>query len=342
MSATAAPILSVETLKIDYASERGTVHAVDRGTFSVPKGRVVGLVGESGCGKTTLARAITGVMSRNASVISGAIRFEGRDLVAMPERERKELLWRRIAFVPQSAMNALDPVYRVRSQIGEVLRARGGYAARDVEARIAALFKMVGLDPGRAGDYPHQFSGGMRQRVGIALALALDPPLLIADEPVTALDVIVQRQVLDTLRELQARLSLSVVLVTHDISVVAYICDRVVVMYAGQVVEEGKAAEVLERPVHPYTMGLTNAFPDLARAKDDLVPIGGAPPDLRHPPKGCRFAARCPFAEARCQDGDPPLSPVGEDHRAACWRAGEAATLRMQAREARRWATSSV
>ena len=335
-------ILQLDDLKIDYTTETGPVRAVDRGTFEVPRGEIVGLVGESGCGKTTLARAITGVMARNARVTSGAITFEGRNLTTASERARRDVLWREIAFVPQSAMNALDPVYRVAAQIREVLVERGDYKRRDVAPRIDALFRMVGLDPGRQHDYPHQFSGGMRQRVGIALALALDPKLLIADEPVTALDVIVQRQVLDTLRDLQKRLGISVIIVTHDISVVAYICDRIVVMYAGQVVEAGPVAEVLERPFHPYTMGLTNAFPDLARASDQLVPIPGHPPDLRDPPTGCRFAARCPFALDRCRTQDPPLAMVGPDHAASCWRADAVVDLRRQAKEAGTWAPSST
>jgi peptide/nickel transport system ATP-binding protein len=201
---------------------------------------------------------------------------------------------------------------------------------------------MVGLDPRRQRDFPHQFSGGMRQRVGIALALALQPKLVIADEPVTALDVIVQRQILDTLVDLQKRFALSFILVTHDISVVAYVCDRIVVMYAGQVIEEGSAAEVLERPFHPYTMGLTNAFPDLARVADQLVPIPGSPPDLREAQTGCRFAPRCPFAVARCRSDDPPLRPVADDHLASCWRASDAEGLRVEAREATTWSLSSV
>jgi peptide/nickel transport system ATP-binding protein len=342
VSQPSAPILSLDGLVIDYATERGIVRAVDRGTFHVPRGEIVGLVGESGCGKTTLARAVTGVMARNACVPLGSIQFEGRDLVRASEAERRNVLWREIAFVPQSAMNALDPVYRVSAQIREVLVERGGYRKADVPKRIEALFRMVGLDPGRQHDYPHQFSGGMRQRVGIALALALDPKLLIADEPVTALDVIVQRQVLDTLRDLQKRLGISVILVTHDISVVAYICDRIVVMYAGQVVESGRVAEVLEQPFHPYTMGLTNAFPDLARASDQLVPIPGSPPDLRSPPPGCRFAARCPFALDQCRTTDPPLTAVGTDHFASCWRADRVAELRLKAREAGTWAPLST
>jgi peptide/nickel transport system ATP-binding protein len=335
-------ILQLDDLAIDYQTEAGTVRAVERGSFAVPRGEIVGLVGESGCGKTTLARAVTGVMARNATVSSGKILFEGRDLVTASAADKRNVLWREIAFVPQSAMNALDPVYRVSTQIREVLLDRGNYKRADVAPRIEALFRMVGLDPGRQHDYPHQFSGGMRQRVGIALALALDPKLLIADEPVTALDVIVQRQVLDTLRDLQKRLGVSVILVTHDISVVAYICDRVVVMYAGQVVEAGPVAEVLERPFHPYTMGLMNAFPDLARARDQLVPIPGNPPDLRYPPDGCRFADRCPFALPLCRSADPPLASVGGDHMASCCRTDVVAELRSKAREASVWAPLST
>ena len=182
----------------------------------------------------------------------------------------------------------------------------------------------------------------MRQRVSIALALALQPKLLIADEPVTALDVIVQRQVLDTLLDLQQRFALSLILVTHDISVVAYVCDLIVVMYAGQIVEAGHAGEVLERPFHPYTMGLTNAFPDLTRPSDQLVPIPGSPPDLRREQVGCRFTERCPFALARCHNEDPPLIAVGDDHQASCWRASDAPALRLHSREARTWSHSSA
>jgi peptide/nickel transport system ATP-binding protein len=199
------------------------------------------------------------------------------------------------------------------------------------------LFGWVGIEPGRLGDYPHQFSGGMRQRVAIALALALNPRLVIADEPVTALDVIVQRQILDQLRDLQARLGLSVILVTHDISVVAYVCDRVVVMYAGRVAEAGPMAATLTEPAHPYTMGLRNAFPDLAGAAGVLTPIEGAPPNLMHPPPGCRFAPRCPFAQDRCRDSDPSATPVGPGHAAACHRAAEAAALRVLAEQSETW-----
>ncbi len=330
-------LLRVRDLSVDYFAGRGRVRAVEGVSFDVPQGAVVGVVGESGCGKTTAVRAVTRVMPPAARVGGGEILFEGRDLLKLSDRDMRKLLWREIAYVPQSAMNALDPVWRVGDQIVEVLRDRGGMGRAEADARSAELFAMVGLEARRLRDYPHQFSGGMRQRASIALALALSPKLVIADEPVTALDVIIQRQVLDVFAELQRRLGLSVILVTHDISVVAYLCDRIVVMYAGQVVEQGPVAEVLARPCHPYTMGLYNAFPDLEGAARELTPIEGAPPDLLDPPEGCRFRARCPFAQAACAAPQNPTA-VGPDHMAACRRSGEAVALRAQAGRTETWA----
>jgi peptide/nickel transport system ATP-binding protein len=335
-------LLGVRGLAIDYATKGGTLHAVSRGTLDVGAAEVVGLVGESGCGKTTLARALTGIVPRNATFMGGEIVFEGRDVLNGPAGAWRDLLWRKISFVPQSSMNALDPVYRVGSQMTEVLRLRGGMGRAEAATRSEELFAMVGLDPRRASEYPHQFSGGMRQRAAIAMALALHPALVIADEPVTALDVIVQRQVLDTLRDLQSRLGVSVLLVTHDISVVAYVCDRVVVMYAGEVIESGTTHAVLEAPRHPYTMGLTNAFPDLERAGGTLAPIAGAPPDLRAPPPGCRFAPRCPFAQARCRAEVPPLTSDAGGHASACWRSDEAAALAETAKDPFTWTLMST
>jgi len=279
------------------------------------------------------------VIARNARITGGHAFFEGRDLMALSQRQVNALRWRDIAFVPQSAMNSLDPVYRVEDQLLEVLCQRGGMSTHKARDRARELFDMVGIGPRRLRDFPHQFSGGMRQRVAIALALALNPKLVIADEPVTALDVIVQRQILDVLKELQQKLGISVILVTHDVSVVAYVCDQVVVMYAGQVVESGPTDLVLTAPFHPYTMGLYNAFPDLAEAVDTLTPIDGHPPDLRSPPPGCRFAPRCPFAIPACTQGAVPLQTVAPSHEAACIRAAEAAELRQRAREPGTWQT---
>jgi peptide/nickel transport system ATP-binding protein len=335
-------LLSVSGLRVHYQSSAGSVRAVDGADLDVPAGSIVGLVGESGCGKSTLGRAVMGVLPSTGRITGGSIAFEGRDLLTLPDRERRALRWRRMSFVPQTAMNALDPVQRLRTQMLEVLCARGGLSRATALARAEALMRLVGLDPSRLSDYPHQFSGGMRQRASIALALALEPALVIADEPVTALDVIVQRQVLDVLRDLQHRLNLAMILVTHDMAVVAYACDRVAVMYAGQVVESGPVAAVLQAPFHPYTMGLSHAFPDLRDKAMALVPIDGAPPSLLSPPPGCRFAQRCPFAEHACRDAAPPLQAVAPDHLAACWRSGSAADLRQRARRPETWAPETA
>jgi peptide/nickel transport system ATP-binding protein len=331
------PLLSVKDLRVSYQVGRNFVHAVDGASFDIPRGSITGLVGESGCGKTTVARALTRVIAENAAITGGQILFDGKDLAKIPEKEMNALRWRDIAFIPQSAMNSLDPVYTVEYQLDEVLRRRGGLNRKQSRARSEELFEMVGIDANRLNDYPHQFSGGMRQRVAIALALALDPKLIIADEPVTALDVIVQRQILDQLKELQTRLGVSVILVTHDISVVAYICDRTVVMYAGKVAESGTMQAALTAPSHPYTMGLRNAFPDLQGAASGiLTPIEGAPPNLANPPAGCRFKPRCPFALDICGT-EPPVIDVAPDHPVLCHRANESAALRIESAKTETW-----
>jgi peptide/nickel transport system ATP-binding protein len=329
-------LLSVRDLRVSYRAAAGDAHAVDGVSFDVRQAEMVGIVGESGCGKTTAARALTGVMAGNARITAGTIEFTGGNILNYTAEEKRALRWREIAFVPQSAMNSLDPVYRVEAQMREVLR-RGGVRGRPARERVIELLGMVGLNADVLRLFPHQLSGGMRQRVAIAMALALNPLLVVADEPVTALDVIVQREVLDTLRDLQRRLRLAVIMITHDISVVAYCCDSIVVMYAGQVVESGPSAEVLGTPLHPYTMGLCNAFPDLERAANLLVPILGSPPDLLDMPAGCRFAPRCPFEMDRCTRETPPLTELNTGHKAACWRANEAPELRARAIEASTW-----
>lgn len=331
-------LLEVRDLQIAYTVGNKELEAVSGANFDIPRGRIVGLVGESGCGKSTMARSITRVLADNARISGGRMLFDGTDLVSLTPRRMNQLRWREIAFVPQSAMNSLDPVYTVAYQLAEVLKGRGGLRGRQVRERSQQLFEMVGIDPARLSDFPHQFSGGMRQRVAIALALALDPKLIIADEPVTALDVIVQRQILDQFIELQRRLNLSLILVTHDVSVVAYACDRTIVMYAGKVVESGDTRDLIGQPAHPYTMGLKNAFPDVKHENVDVLSsIKGSPPSLLDPPVGCRFADRCPFVVPLCREQDPPLTEVSAGHFAACHRSAEASRLRLEAATHETW-----
>ena len=331
------PILSIRDLKVDYETQDGTVQAVDNVSLDVVEGQHLGLIGESGCGKTTLLKAIVQVLPRNGSIPSGEIIFKGRDLLSLPAAEMRELRWREIATVPQASMDSLNPVQRVGSQLMKLLTVRGGYDRAAARRRAVDLFDLVGLDTGRLMHYPHEFSGGMKQRAVIAMALALQPSLLIADEPVTALDVIVQHQILEVLRNLQEELNLTVMLITHDISVVAQICDSVSVMYAGQIVEQAAAKPFFHSPAHPYSLGLQQAFPNLVRPRDVLVSIEGYPPDLRHPPKGCRFAERCPFVQDACHETDPQLEAIGDGRAAACLRSSEMDRLRAKAEDPTLW-----
>lgn len=334
-----APLLDVRDLAVHYATRRGVMKAVDGVSFSLEAGRQLGLIGESGCGKTTAGRAMLRVLPRNGRIAGGEIRFQGKDLVAMPDDEMRNLRWREISMVPQSSMDSLDPVYRVGDQLREILTKRGGLGRTEANERAVALFALVGLARDRLNNYPHEFSGGMRQRAVIAMALALDPDLVIADEPVTALDVIVQNQVLRTFRELQERLNLSVIMITHDISVVAETCDEVAVMYAGKIVERATVERFFHQPFHPYTLGLQNAYPSLINPNRTLISIEGYPPDLVNPPQGCRFNTRCPFAIERCFVEEPPLIEVAPRHQAACHRWQEVEALRAKAQEANTWQT---
>ena len=335
-------ILSIRDLKVNYATQDGTVQAVDGVDLDLEEGQHLGLIGESGCGKTTLLKAIVQVLPRNGHIVSGEIKFQGMDLLKLPPAEMRQLRWREIATIPQASMDSLNPVQRVGSQLTKLLRVRGGYRKKAARKRAVDLFDMVGLDTERLMHYPHEFSGGMKQRAVIAMALALEPSLLIADEPVTALDVIVQHQILEVLRELERELNLTVMLITHDISVVAQVCDSVSVMYAGRIVEEARSEPFFASPAHAYSLGLQQAFPNLARPRDVLVSIEGYPPDLREPPSGCRFAERCPFAQDDCHETDPQLEAVGDGRVAACLRSSEMDALRIQAEDPTLWQNVEV
>jgi peptide/nickel transport system ATP-binding protein len=337
----AVPLLDVRNLEVHYATRRGVMRAVDDISFTLEAGRHLGLIGESGCGKTTAGRAMLRVLPRNGRIAGGEIRFQGHDLVSLRDDDMRRLRWREISMVPQSSMDSLDPVYCVGDQLREILVRRGGLARGEAEERAVALFALVGLARDRLNNYPHEFSGGMRQRAVIATALALDPDLVIADEPVTALDVIVQNQVLRTFRDLQERLNLSVIMITHDISVVAETCDDVAVMYAGKIVERATVERFFHQPYHPYTLGLQNAYPSLVNPERTLISIEGYPPDLVDPPAGCRFNTRCPFAIERCFHEEPPLIDVAPGHQAACHRWQEVEALRARAKEAATWQTTA-
>ncbi len=311
-------LLSVQDLAIHYRTGAGPVRAVDGIDFDIAPGEALGLVGESGCGKTTAAKAMLKLLPPNGTIPRGRIEFAGTDLAPMGEDAMRKVRWNDIAWISQAAMNALDPVYRVGDQILEAMQAHIRIDRKEGWARGADLFRAVGIDPSRLRAYPHEMSGGMKQRAVIAMAMALEPRLVIADEPTTALDVVTQAQILARLGGLRRERGMSLLFITHDISVVVQTCDRVAVMYGGKIMETGPVREVFGAPFHPYTMGLTNAFPTLEGAQRELISIPGTPPDLLDPPAGCRFAERCPFATDRCRAEDPALASVGTGRFAAC------------------------
>jgi oligopeptide transport system ATP-binding protein len=315
-------LLDVRDLRTRFTIRGGTVHAVNGISLHVDRGEAVGLVGESGSGKSVTALSIMGLVPEPGRVVSGSVWFDGRDLLALQERERERIRGNDIAMVFQDPMSYLNPVTSIGAQIGESLRLHRGMDGRAARRRAIELLELVGIPaaPSRVDSYPHQFSGGMRQRVMIAIALSCEPKLLIADEPTTALDVTVQAQILELLQRLRSELGMSLLLITHDLGVVAGIVDRVNVMYAGYVVESAPVDLAFEDARHPYTLGLMASIPRLDAARGErLRPIQGVPPDLVDPGPGCPFQPRCPFAVGRSEEANPPLELVGPDHRVACW-----------------------
>ena len=313
------PILQVKDLTMHYQTRQGAVKAVDGISFDLARGEVLGLVGESGCGKTSVAISFMKLLPDNARVIKGQVLLDGQDLLTMDDGTLRDYRWRRISMIFQAAMNSLDPVHRVGDQIIEALEAHDMFTTM-AEARetVDRLFRLVGLDPRLTGQYPHEFSGGMRQRAVIAMALACQPDVVIADEPTTALDVIVQDRILRQIKEIQRDLNMSMIYITHDIAVVAEVTDRIGVMYAGKLVELGSTAQVFNSPIHPYTKALLSVFPSIRGEKRPLATLSGEPPNLVDPPSGCRFHPRCPYATDICQREEPPV--VDRDgHWANCW-----------------------
>ena len=317
-------LLEIKELTTYYETMRGYVKAVEKASFNVEKGEGVGLAGESGCGKTTVALSILRLLPPNGKIMHGQILYKGKDLVKMDEKTlRKKIRWKEISLIFQGAMNALNPVYKISDQIIEAIRTHEpNINKREAKERVKKLFELVGIDPSRVDNYPHEFSGGMRQRAMIAMALACNPSLVIADEPGTALDVIVQAQVLKLMRDLKEKLNLSLILITHDLSIISEVCEKMVVMYAGQVVEAGDIITMFKKPLHPYTQGLIRAFPSIKEKKRKMSSIPGMPPDLLNPPSGCRFRLRCKYAMDICEREAPQLIEVSKGHVVACHLVG--------------------
>jgi peptide/nickel transport system ATP-binding protein/oligopeptide transport system ATP-binding protein len=312
-------LLDVRELRVEFPGPPA-VRAVDGASFDVRTGEALGLVGESGSGKTMALRALVGLLPRAARLAGGTIMFEGMDLAAASSEQLRAVRGRSISMIFQEPMTALNPVMRIGEQIGEGPLVRLGYGRRRARERALELMRLVGIpDPAeRAEAYPHELSGGLRQRAMIAIALSMEPKLILCDEPTTALDVTIQDQILKLLLSLRERLHVSIVFVSHDLAVIAQTCQRVAVMYAGQVIETGPVEQVFREPRHPYTLSLLRSVPDVDSIRDLLAAIPGSPPDLANPPSGCRFHPRCPFVQPDCVEGAFPLRRLGPERATAC------------------------
>jgi len=315
-------LLEVQNLRTYYKTNLGSLKAVDGVSFTLQKGEILGLVGESACGKTTLALSVVRLLPPAARVIAGKVMFDGQELLSKTENEMRDIRWKKISIIFQGALNSLNPVLTVKEQISEAILAHEKVGKQDTDERIDGLFKAVGLEATRKGNFPHEFSGGMKQRVMIAMALACNPEVVIADEPTTALDVIVQYQILELIRSLRDKLQISMILITHDLSVVAELCDKVAIMYAGKMVEFGDIFKIFEKPKHPYTRALLKSIPKMETAKTQLSYIPGALPDLTGPVPACRFFGRCPYGQKICEDTEPQMEKTDANHSLAChfWR----------------------
>jgi peptide/nickel transport system ATP-binding protein len=323
--ATTSTLIELERLVVDYVLPDGRVRAVDGIDLRIEPGEIVGLAGESGCGKSTTAQAVMQILRPPAQVTSGRILFRGRDLTGLRPEELRRFRWRNVSMVFQSAMSALNPVLRVGDQFVDMMKAHESVSKRDALSRAGDLLELVGIDRRRVRAYPHELSGGMRQRTIIAMALALEPELVIMDEPTTALDVVVQREILQQIQDLQRELGFAVLFITHDLSLLLEFADRIAIMYAGEIVEETASAKLFAKPLHPYTVGLMRSFPPLTGPIERMTGIPGTPPDLAAPPAGCRFHPRCPHC--RIDDGAlyakqttqrPVLREIEPNHRVAC------------------------
>ena len=320
------PLLEVEDLQVEFRTRDGVAKAVNGVSYTVDEGETLAVLGESGSGKSVTAQAIMGILdSPPGFVTGGAVRFRGQDLLTLPEDERRAYRGRSISMIFQDALSSLNPVFTVGWQIGEMFRVHEGLSKKAAKERAIELMEQVRIPAARqrVGDYPHQFSGGMRQRIMIAMAISLDPDVLIADEPTTALDVTVQAQIMELLADLQRERKMGLILITHDLGVVADVADKISVMYAGRIVERAHVGEIYARPSHPYTKGLLESIPRLDLKGKDLSAIRGLPPSLTRSPPGCEFNPRCPYAQQICRDERPPLNEVVPGRYSACHFAQE-------------------
>jgi peptide/nickel transport system ATP-binding protein len=309
---SSAPILEVNDLVVDYATAQGSVGAVDHVSFDLSDGEFLGIVGESGCGKSTLLFAIAQLLTAPAAITGGEVIFKGRNLVGLTDKLLAASRWQDLSVVMQSAMNAFNPVKTIGAQFKDAIKAHQNWSKDKIKQRSAEVMRLVGIDPVHVKSYPHQLSGGMRQRAMIAMALLFTPELIIMDEPTSALDVVAQRSLMVQIKELQQQLGFAVIFVTHDMSLVSHFSDRLAVMYAGQIAEVGTTRAVFDSPAHPYSKGLLEAFPSIRGPRVHMTGIPGNPPALLDPPPGCRFAPRCPVVMPRCHHTQPDLYPVGD------------------------------
>ncbi len=313
------PLLTVRNLSVEYRTRRGIIKAVNDVSFEIYPNEVFGLAGESGCGKSTIALAVTRIHKPPAYITGGEIRFKGIDILAMSDEELRAFRWEHLSIVFQSAMNALNPVLTIGTQITDAIQAHLPMTKKEARQRGIELLNTVGIEPRRIDSYPHQLSGGMRQRAVIAIALALNPQLIIMDEPTTALDVVVQKQIIEEIHDLRERFGFSIMFITHDLSLLVEFSNRIGIMYAGEMVEVGPSRDIFNRPQHPYTERLMNSFPTISGPRTVLKGIAGSPPDLADPPTGCRFHPRCEVALAGiCAETRPVLQAIGPRHLAAC------------------------
>lgn len=315
------PLLEIDSLTVDYRTSRGAIRAVENVSFSLEKGETLGLVGESGSGKSTLGLSIIRLVSYPGVIVKGHIKIDGKDIVRLPEHELRSVRGGKVAYIFQDPMTSLNPVKKISAHFVELIRTHEPNVNREEALeRAKTVLKDLGIRPERINDYPHQFSGGMRQRIMIGLAIALNPDLVIADEPTTALDVIVQEKILDLLESLRNAYGMALILISHDLSIILERCDRVIVMYAGHMLEHASSTELHKNPMHPYTQGLLQSIPNVELADQKLAAIPGSPPNMLNPPRGCRFWLRCSQVMEVCRTKEPPLIDIGHNHLVRCFK----------------------